>query len=84
MPSSAVTVEATFKAEGTEGEGEGETATLPFTDVEADDWYYEAVSYVWENKMMNGVSDTEFAPETNLTRAMLVTVLYRLENEKHL
>lgn len=50
----------------------------PFTDVAETAWYYDAVRYAYENKLFNGVSNTEFAPEVNMTRAMLVTVLYRL------
>jgi len=48
-----------------------------FTDVCDDDWFYENVKYVVDNKLMNGVSKDEFAPHNTLTRAMLVTVLYR-------
>ena len=50
-----------------------------FTDVNEDDWYYEAVQYVSENDLMNGTG-TGFEPDSAMTRAMLVTVLYRLEN----
>lgn len=53
----------------------------PFTDVKERDWFYENVRYVYENKLFAGVSDTEFAPNTEMTRAMLVTVLYRAEGE---
>lgn len=49
-----------------------------FTDVSSSVWYYDAVCYVVEQGLMNGVSKTEFEPEETLTRAMLVTVLYRL------
>lgn len=52
-----------------------------FTDVSESAWYYDAVKYAFENGLMLGVSDTEFAPGTELTRAMFVTVLYRMENE---
>lgn len=52
-----------------------------FNDVKADAWYYDAVRYAYENKLVNGISETEFAPEEKLTRAMLVTMLYRAENE---
>lgn len=52
-----------------------------FSDVEATDWYYEYVTYVCENGLMSGISDDEFAAEMTLTRAMLVTVLWRMENE---
>lgn len=50
-----------------------------FADVAADSWYADAVRYAVENKLMNGVSETEFAPEERLTRAMLVTMLHRIE-----
>ena len=53
----------------------------PFKDVSTDDWFYENVKYAYENKIFNGVTDTEFAPNSPLTRAMLVTVLYRVEGE---
>lgn len=55
--------------------------TSPFTDVNENDWYYEGVRYVTERKLMNGVSEKDFAPNEGFTRAMLVTVLYRAENE---
>lgn len=48
-----------------------------FSDVNADAWYAEAVMYCWEKGIMNGTTGTTFAPEASLTRAMLVTVLYR-------
>lgn len=53
----------------------------PFTDVTVDNWYYEAVKFVNENKIFNGISDTEFGANVNMTRGMLVTVLYRLAGE---
>ena len=52
-----------------------------FADVKKADWFYENVKYAVENKLMNGVAEDKFAPNDTLTRAMLVTVLYRLENE---
>lgn len=52
---------------------------FPFVDVSKTDWFYNDVKYVWQHDIMNGVSDTKFAPETPMTRAMFVTVLYRLE-----
>ena len=53
----------------------------PFEDVKEEDWYYESVRYVSENKLMNGIAEGEFAPDNTLTRAMLVTVLYRKAGE---
>lgn len=55
--------------------------TITFTDVKKNDWFYENVKYVVENKLMNGVAENEFAPNDTLTRAMLVTVLYRNAGE---
>ena len=48
-----------------------------FADVPADAWYAEAVAYCQQNGIMSGTTDTTFAPETTLTRAMLVTILWR-------
>ena len=53
----------------------------PFIDVHESDWFYDSVKYVYINKMMNGVTSDMFAPEGNITRAMFVTVLYRMEKE---
>ncbi len=53
----------------------------PFEDVKENDWFYANVQYVVENKLMNGVAVNKFAPNDTLTRAMLVTVLYRNEGE---
>lgn len=76
MPASAVTVKATFKKdEGTQ------PAALPFNDVSESEWFYEAVKYVYDKGMMNGVSDTSFAPYSNLTRGMIAQVLYNLEGK---
>jgi hypothetical protein len=55
--------------------------TNPFTDVKAGDWFYDAVKYAVQNELFNGTSATAFGPNTDMTRAMLVTVLYRLEGK---
>ena len=52
-----------------------------YRDVSADQWYHEAVDYVLENGLMNGVSLDAFAPGGTTTRAMIVTVLYRMETD---
>ena len=70
MPGRAVTVEAVFAPI---------TSGLPFTDVSAGDWFYEAVQFVYENGLMDGVAGNLFAPNATLNRAMAVTILYRLE-----
>ena len=52
--------------------------TLPFTDVPKGEWYSDAVAYTYENGLMNGTGDgSTFSPAMNLTRGMVVTVLYR-------
>ena len=51
---------------------------LPFTDVRTSDGYYEAVKFVYGKQLFAGVSDTEFGPDLEMNRAMLVTVLSRL------
>ena len=75
MPGRAVTVEAVFAPS---------TSGLPFTDVSAGDWFYEAVQFVYENGLMDGVGNNLFAPNATLTRAMAVTILYRLEGSPDL
>lgn len=49
-----------------------------FNDVKADEWYYKSVQYAVDNKLMNGVADGKFAPKTETSRAMIVTILYRI------
>ena len=51
-----------------------------FIDVAPNAWYKDAVQYAYDNGLMTGVSDTEFAPEATTTRAMIVSILARLEN----
>ena len=76
MPSSAVTVKASFAKDDTPVD-----TGLPFTDVKADDWFYEAVKYAYDNKLMDGTSSTTFAPLMTTNRAMIVTILWRLEGQ---
>jgi len=52
-------------------------AMTAFADVPTDAWYVEAVAYCQQNGIMSGTTDTTFAPEATLTRAMLVTILWR-------
>ena len=52
---------------------------LPFTDVGSGDWFLENVKYVYEKGLMNGTSDTTFSPKKTTNRAMIVTILHRLE-----
>ena len=70
MPNGQVTVTVTF-----------EQAPLPFPDVTEGDWFYDAVRYAYETGLMDGVGDNLFAPNSQTTRAQLVTILYRLAGE---
>ncbi len=53
--------------------------SMPFVDVNERDWFYSAVKYAVDNEIFNGVGANSFAPNASMTRAMLVTVLYRME-----
>ena len=55
----------------TEPQDEPEAAALPFSDVSSSAWYYSAVKYVYDNKLMDGVDTYVFAPNDTLTRAMV-------------
>ena len=69
-----LTVSTRIEVEFTDGK-------LPFMDVHENDWFYEDVAFAYENGLFAGTSDTTFSPNASMTRAMLVTVLYRLEGE---
>ena len=73
MPDGQVTVEVTFL--------QGEAPDLPFSDVTESDWFYDAVTYAYENGLMDGVGAGLFAPNSETTRAQLVTILYRLSGQ---
>lgn len=68
---------------GNNGGGGGTTgsAVTKFKDISPTSWYYEAVKYVVEAGLMKGTSSTTFEPNTSMSRAMFVTVLYRLAGE---
>ena len=73
MPDGQVTVEVTFL--------QGEAPDLPFSDVTESDWFYDAVTYAYENGLMDGVGMGLFAPNSETTRAQLVTILHRLAGQ---
>ena len=52
-----------------------------YIDVAESDWYYDAIKFVSQNELMNGISASEFSPNLEMSRAMLVTVIHRLEGE---
>ena len=54
--------------------------TLPFSDVGPQDWFYEAVRFVYAQGMMSGTAQDQFSPQQTTTRGMIVTILHRLEN----
>ena len=51
---------------------------LPFADVSSSDWFYNDVRYVYEKGIMDGTGADRFSPNAPLTRAMIVTILYRM------
>ena len=75
MPNGQVTVTATFV------QVEEPAPTEPFVDVAEGDWFYDAVVYAYQNELMDGVGGNRFAPNSETTRAQLVTILYRLEGQ---
>ena len=81
MPSGDVKISATFAEDPdwTEPEEPATDVSDLFIDVAANAWYKDAVQYAYDNGLMTGVSDTEFAPEATTTRAMIVSILARLE-----
>lgn len=58
--------------------------TAGFLDVKRQNWYSDTVQYAYDQKLMNGMAEDRFGPEENMTRAMLVTVLYRAAGEPEL
>lgn len=70
MPNSNVKVYAEFKKE---------EYVFPFTDISRDDWFFNAVEYVYTEGMMNGTSHLTFSPRESTTRGMIVTILWRME-----
>ena len=82
MPSADVKISATFAEDPdwTEPEEPATDVSDLFIDIAPDAWYKDAIQYAYDNGLMTGVSDTEFAPEATTTRAMIVSILARLEN----
>ena len=50
----------------------------PYSDVASSDWFYDAVKYISSKKLMGGTSEKTFEPDADMTRSMVVTVLYRM------
>ena len=82
MPSGDVAITVTFAEDPnwTNPEDPSTDVSEIFTDVPANHWAKAAIQYVYDNGLMTGVSDSEFAPEATTTRAMIVSMLARMEN----
>lgn len=70
MPNGAANVYARFSGSG-----------LPFADVPSGSWYYDDIAYVYDAGLMTGLTATAFGPNLSTTRGMIVTILWRMENE---
>ena len=83
QPNSRVTIRVTFReTDGPSGCPQDETCPMyRFTDLNLSSWYHDGIHYCLENGLMTGTSAEIFAPESVTTRAQIVTVLWRLENE---
>ena len=79
MPSSRVTIDVEFVEDTTVEEPVDEITEADFSDVSSSDWFYDAVNYVFSKGIMVGVTENSFAPNSSLTRAMIVQMLYSLE-----
>ena len=82
MPSADVKISATFAEDPdwTEPEEPATDVSEIFIDIAPNAWYKDAVQYAYDSGLMTGVSANEFAPEATTTRAMIVSILARLEN----
>ena len=70
MPSGTANVYVRFSGSG-----------LPFADVPSGSWYYDDIAYVYDAGLMTGLTATAFGPNLSNTRGMIVTILWRMENE---
>ena len=81
QPSGSVTIIVTYAEDVCDGTDADNCPLLAFDDLDPSEWYHEYVEYAIENGLMEGMGDNKFSPETPVTRAQVVTVLWRLENE---
>lgn len=79
MPKGDVRIEAQFKVLENYCDKEEECPIEEFEDVDAEEWYHDGVHYCIDKKLMQGVGEGEFIPEETATRAMIATVLWRME-----
>ena len=84
MPGSQVSVDVTFKEINDSPQKTPTPSSKDdwwFDDVAENEWYYAPIKSAYDNGLMSGVSDTEFAPDTDITRGMFITVLHRIDGE---
>ena len=81
MPSGKVTVSADFMEVKTVCPQDETCVYAKFTDTDTKAWYHDGIHFCVENGYMKGISDTQFAPAETTTRAMIVTMLWRMEGE---
>ena len=81
MPSSKVNVAFAASGETKPCDGGKDCPSAPFKDVDTSKWYHVSIDYVLTHSIMNGVSGASFAPNSNLTRGMLVQILFNLEGK---
>ena len=81
MPYSKVDVAFDASGETKPCDGGKDCPSAPFKDVDTGKWYHVSIDYVLTHSIMNGVSGTSFAPDSNLTRGMLVQILFNLEGK---
>lgn len=80
MPASAVTVTVKYKQNNIDCPKDNTCPLDPFTDTENTKWWHDGIHYCLENGLMKGVSTNRFSPNGTTTRAMIVTILWRMEN----
>lgn len=81
QPSGKVNIEVTFKEIIKVCPGDKTCPMYGYTDLDMTAWYHDGVHFCIENKLMNGTSTTTFAPGATTSRAMIVTILWRLAGE---
>ncbi len=69
------------KTETEDEQTQAENNIKTFDDIKNDDWFYSDVMFVFNNKIMTGTSESEFSPDTTLNRAMMITILHRMNGD---
>lgn len=79
VPGNPSTVPGHVHDENCDGKKENGCPADMFVDVDTSQWYHEALDYVLDEKLMNGVAEDRFAPNGTTSRAMIITILWRME-----